>query len=737
MRKKANKKWRKKMKFRGRFVLVVTVITLAFGMLPLSVMAETDGELSVSGNALEFYTEMTSESGLETITGFCGDLSENEGKNVTYTITDSDGDGTYDLLNIDGVGRMRNYSRFDDNRPPWVFRSIQDKICIRRAIIGDGVTCVGSFAFRGCILKEVTLSEGVMTIGEGAFEDCDSLKEVIIPEGVTTIGEGAFGYCDSLREVTIPKGVTTIGEGAFESCNSLKEVTIPEGVTTIGRCAFQDCSSLREVTIPEGVTTIEYATFWGCGSLEEVTMPEGLITIGIDAFIYCSSLREVTISEGVMTIGTGAFIGCDSLSKVTLSEGVMTIGQYAFSDCSSLKEMIIPQGVTTIESGDFSVTPRNVILLDSITSIGDGGIRLQTMFIYDDEMPQTIKVMGSYPTSIVRFTIDGNPWSVAEGGITILQIDLGSTVPVEIPDTLSNRPVTFVAKEYRHLVSEEGHTHRYAEDGFCSICDKEYAFADTNIIPTGPDTWRDKTGIEGFVYRLYNVALIRDAEDAGLADWMNRLDTKKESAAEVARGFFFSDEFLDRNYTNEQYVEFLYRTMFGRDSDEGGKAYWLKCLENGASREYVYHGFAESQEFTGLCEDFGVDRGSVSLGQYRDQNIEATGFVARLYTKMLGRNFDDDGIEYWCEEYVTGKKSIEDIAADGFLHSPEFTGQNLSDKEFVTRMYETFLNREPDEAGLNDWVGRLKREEITRDSLVYGFTNSSEFEKLKAEYNLP
>ncbi len=256
-------------------------------------------------------------------------------------------------------------------------------------------------------------------------------------------------------------------------------------------------------------------------------------------------------------------------------------------------------------------------------------------------------------------------------------------------------------------------------------------------IPTGPDTWKAKSGVEGFVYRLYNVALLRDAEEAGLADWTNRLNTKTESAAQVARGFFFSQEFMNRNYTNEQYIEFLYRTMFGRDSDASGREYWLSCLEKGASREYVYRGFVESQEFTELCNGFGVERGSISLGQYRDRNIEATGFIARLYTKMLGRSFDDDGLEYWCKAYMTGEKSIENIAADGFLHSQELKNQNLDNKEFVTRMYETFLNREPEEAGLNDWIGRLERGEVTRDTLVYGFTNSPEFRNLKAEYNLP
>lgn len=84
-----------------------------------------------------------------------------------------------------------------------------------------------------------------------------------------------------------------------------------------------------------------------------------------------------------------------------------------------------------------------------------------------------------------------------------------------------------------------------------------------------------------------------------------------------------------------------------------------------------------------------------------------------------------------------GQKSIEEIAADGFLHSEELTNQKLDNEAFVIRMYETFLNRKPDEAGLKDWVNRLESGAETRDSLVYGFTNSQEFGKLKAEYNLP
>lgn len=258
-----------------------------------------------------------------------------------------------------------------------------------------------------------------------------------------------------------------------------------------------------------------------------------------------------------------------------------------------------------------------------------------------------------------------------------------------------------------------------------------------STIPQGPETWKSKSGVEGFVYRLYNVALSRDAETAGLADWTGRLNTKKENAAQVAWGIFFSPEFKNKCYTDAQFIEMLYQTMFGRTGDNGGKQYWLSLLENGVSREYVYHGFAESQEFSNLCGDFGVERGSVALNAYRDQNPDATGFIARLYTKMLGRKFDEDGLEDWCKKYLTKENTIEEIASHGFLHSPELDNQNLSDEEFVIRMYETFLNREPEETGLKDWLGRLQRGEVTRDSIVYGFTNSPEFGNLKAEYNLP
>lgn len=49
-------------------------------------------------------------------------------------------------------------------------------------------------------------------------EDENEITEYIIPNGVTTIGNSAFKNCDGLTTITIPNSVTSIGEGAFENC---------------------------------------------------------------------------------------------------------------------------------------------------------------------------------------------------------------------------------------------------------------------------------------------------------------------------------------------------------------------------------------------------------------------------------------------------------------------------------------------------------------------------------------
>lgn len=199
--------------------------------------------------------------------------------------------------------------------------------------------------------------EGVTSIGESAFWQCDSLTKINIPEGVTNIGDAAFYFCKSLTKVTIPESLTSIGKSAFERCESLKKLNLPEGVLSIGDYAFEDCKSLKELNIPKSVTNIGSFVFCNCESLKELNLPKGVTSIGDYVFKGCKSLKELNLPEGVKNIGECAFRDCKSLTELNIPVSVTSIGDFAFEDCSSLKEIIIPENIENI---GYKCMPQNV-----------------------------------------------------------------------------------------------------------------------------------------------------------------------------------------------------------------------------------------------------------------------------------------------------------------------------------------------------------------------------------------
>lgn len=241
--------------------------------------------------------------------------------------------------------------------------------------------------------------------------------------------------------------------------------------------------------------------------------------------------------------------------------------------------------------------------------------------------------------------------------------------------------------------------------------------------------------VQAFVTRLYQLVLRRAPENGEDQNWINKLMNHTASGAEVAQGFFFSQEFTEvKKVSDEEFVNILYRTMMNREADAGGYSDWTDSMKNGMSREYVYHGFAESQEFTNICGEYGIERGSVTLSQPRDQNRKITEFVARNYQKAIGRNFDVDGLNDWCNRLLTGEESPK-MVVKGFVFSSEFILKNYSNEEFVTILYATCFDREPDQAGFEDWTGQL-RNGASRETVEAGFAEGTEFDQLIQSFGL-
>ena len=180
------------------------------------------------------------------------------------------------------------------------------------------------------------IEDGVTSIGDAAFYDCNNLTSITIPDSVTSIGNAAFSFCSSLTSITIPDGVTSIGNSAFSNCNILTSITIPNSVTSIGAYAFSYCSSLTSITIPNSVTSIGDAAFSYCINLTSITIPDGVTSIGDAAFSNCISLTSITIPDSVTSIGAYAFSNCWDLTSITIPDSVTSIGKSAFYKCSSL-----------------------------------------------------------------------------------------------------------------------------------------------------------------------------------------------------------------------------------------------------------------------------------------------------------------------------------------------------------------------------------------------------------------
>lgn len=133
------------------------------------------------------------------------------GERLTWTLKG----GT---LTISGEGEMYDYGAQKDTAP-WA------KLEVERAVISDGVASVGEYAFYDCDgLRNVLISGSVAVIKSNAFRNCSGLESVVI-RGAVTVSSFAFGYCTGLRSVFIPASVTDISANAFRNDNFLAVYT--------------------------------------------------------------------------------------------------------------------------------------------------------------------------------------------------------------------------------------------------------------------------------------------------------------------------------------------------------------------------------------------------------------------------------------------------------------------------------------------------------------------------------
>jgi len=101
--------------------------------------------------------------------------------------------------------------------------------------------------------------------------------------------------------------------------------------------------------------------------------------------------------------------------------------------------------------------------------------------------------------------------------------------------------------------------------------------------------------------------------------------------------------------------------------------------------------------------------------------------VQQLYIGILGRAADQPGLDYWINEIESGQLTLENTRAS-FTQQIEYTSLygGLDNSALVTRIYQNFLERDPDDEGLAYWVSELDEGNVNPDQLVNALVNAVE-----------
>lgn len=347
--------------------------------------------------------------------------------------------GAGSLSKADNAGQMYTYSAAasfvcDANGTITAYKGNKnaEQIIVPATINGRTVTGIGNNVFKGC--ERVTLiviPDTVVTIGDKAFENCQSLntlysykKTTNVTANKTATATDAAGTTGTATEkgvvvsytdmgaISIPSGLTKLGTGAFAGCRSIGRFAVPESsayfttytwnpadpnraqikgktqgellISKDGKILYRMASfnynGKGPYTFSPKLTVINPYACEQSGITWEIRIPDSVKTIGDYAFYKCNNLGTVSFGDKskLEKIGAYAFYGCSNVNQVVFKGTTLkSIGTGAFQTCGNLHDIDIPEGVTKIANGTFDGCHNlNTIKLpNSLKNIGDNAFK--------------------------------------------------------------------------------------------------------------------------------------------------------------------------------------------------------------------------------------------------------------------------------------------------------------------------------------------------------------------------
>ncbi|MCL4689060.1 MAG: DUF4214 domain-containing protein [Burkholderiales bacterium] len=240
------------------------------------------------------------------------------------------------------------------------------------------------------------------------------------------------------------------------------------------------------------------------------------------------------------------------------------------------------------------------------------------------------------------------------------------------------------------------------------------------------------TGERSLVTHYYR-AILRRAPDAGGASYWAAEAARvqalglnpNEAWFAMAATFFTSAEYLAFARNDSGFVTDLYNTFFNRAPDAPGLAYWTGQLASGLPREVALSAFLFSAEFVSFSQAI---FGSAGVRAEVDT-------VTDFYRGLLARLPDDGGFAFWLARFRAAQclgsaavtAEVESISSL-FAGSAEYAARTRNNAQYVGDLYNAFLRRGGDLAGVQFWISEIASGARTRENVRQAFVASPEFQ---------
>ncbi len=180
------------------------------------------------------------------------------------------------------------------------------------------------------------------------------------------------------------------------------------------------------------------------------------------------------------------------------------------------------------------------------------------------------------------------------------------------------------------------------------------------------------------------------------------------------------------------------KKIWGRENDDGSMQFTKKSSEykfyQSQNNSYSIETNIGKEDITNInslkFSDQSLDVTKDILGVFNQITgvDDITGKIFRLYNASFSRFPDSSGLNYWIRMNQSGENTYRQTCAS-FILSEEFInkyGTIISNESYLNTLYLNVLERDPDNDGLNYWLGQLNQGFESRGEVLMGFSESTE-----------